>query len=140
MKDIYGELEAIYRRIPDIHCAGLCQESCGPIGISRLEAHRIERRAGNIGKVNSNNLCPLLNRFTGKCSVYHIRPVLCRLWGVVESMPCKFGCIPDPRYLTHQEGLEILRQVKVASERIGYSGMMNTAQDQMLELMLQKMV
>jgi hypothetical protein len=37
--------------------------------------------------------CPALK--DGRCSVYDVRPTLCRLWGVVEDMPCPWGCVPD---------------------------------------------
>lgn len=37
-----------------------------------------------------------------RCSIYAIRPLLCRLYGLVEAMPCAFGCTPE-RQLTREE-------------------------------------
>lgn len=132
----YAELEAIYKTLPTISCAGHCQNSCGPWLLSGMEAKRIENRFGEFGVVNSKNVCPMLNRSTGQCSVYHIRPLVCRLWGVVESMPCKFGCVPSPRYLTHAEGIKLLREVHAISDRLGYGDNVTTSRDPM-RVMLQ---
>lgn len=52
--------------------------------------------------------CPVLS--DGLCSAHPARPMLCRLWGVVEGMECPHGCLPRPRYLTAAEGHEYLRR------------------------------
>lgn len=31
----------------------------------------------------------------GRCSVYVVRPLLCRLWGMVDKMRCPHGCVPS---------------------------------------------
>jgi hypothetical protein len=41
--------------------------------------------------------------------VHELRPTVCRLWGVVDVLPCNFGCRPD-RFLTMAEGYELLAQ------------------------------
>jgi Fe-S-cluster containining protein len=50
--------------------------------------------------------CPALKN--GHCSVYEIRPTICRLWGATESMPCPHGCTP-PEALGQAESFELLR-------------------------------
>lgn len=126
----YAELEEIYAKLPKLSCKGLCQESCGPIIVSGLEKRRLENRVGGeVGTVCSRNLCPLLSRNSEKCTVYHIRPLICRLWGAVESMPCKFGCVPEPRYLTHREGLEWLGRVAGISRKAGFPEGLSTVRD-----------
>ena len=35
----------------------------------------------------------------------------CRLWGIVETMKCEWGCVPE-RYLTHEEGFEFLERAR----------------------------
>jgi Fe-S-cluster containining protein len=50
--------------------------------------------------------CPALQ--DGRCSVYHVRPTICRLWGATESMPCAHGCTP-PDALTQVQSFELLR-------------------------------
>ena len=46
-----------------------------------------------------------------KCSIYDKRPLICRLYGVVENMKCRFGCKPT-RYLTNKEGVALVSAVK----------------------------
>jgi hypothetical protein len=102
------ELDALYAELPRLDCRGLCAESCGPIVTTRVEWQRICRAAGYEPKalVGVDGLtCPLLK--DNRCTVYEVRPLICRLWGLVETMPCLWGCKPE-RYLTHEEGLEFL--------------------------------
>lgn len=115
-------LDALYSELPTIACAGKCQASCGPIqnAMTRAERDRIENRVGHpIPKLELKTRpkpCPLLTR-SGHCSVYTARPAICRLWGVVETMPCPHGCVPD-YYLTHDEGHAFLRRVAAIGGRL----------------------
>src|SRR2546429_6087610 len=36
----------------------------------------------------------------GRCTVYEVRPMICRLWGMVEGMQCPHGCVPEGGHLT----------------------------------------
>jgi hypothetical protein len=94
------ELDAMYAEMPTLDCQGKCAEACGPILMSRVEWERIEER-GEVGPLGPDLTCPLLDG--ERCSVYDIRPTICRLWGMVESMPCLWGCKPS-RLLTDDEG------------------------------------
>lgn len=106
----------LYRSVPDVSCKGLCQESCGPIAMTRWEADRIEARTGEaVGVVDPDSLrCPLLTD-DGRCSVYDIRPLICRLYGAVDArlMRCPHGCRPE-RLLTREESHELMEQAEVA--------------------------
>ena len=53
--------------------------------------------------------CPLLRH--GRCTVYAQRPLVCRLWGVTESMECPHGCRPV-RYLKYAQGQLLLRMIE----------------------------
>lgn len=109
----YHRLDAIYAKIPDIGCKGMCQAACGPIDMTPLEHQRL-REAGkpHPGMFGGGcRSCPLLS-FNGQCSVYDIRPVVCRLWGVVESMPCPHGCRPEGGLMSDVEGFEIMALVR----------------------------
>jgi hypothetical protein len=104
-------LEALYRRIPAIDCRGLCQECCGPIEMTPTERARIARRGVDIplpmaAAVAAQLTCPALTA-EGRCSVYNIRPLICRLWGVAESMPCPYGCEPE-RWLGDREAYSLM--------------------------------
>lgn len=110
----YDRIDKLYSLIPSIKCQGKCQESCGPILMSRMEWKRIIKRVGHEPK--SEKLldpCPMLNQESGQCTVYAIRPAICRLWGVVEKMRCPWGCVPE-RYLQDPEAHMILDKVEQA--------------------------
>jgi Fe-S-cluster containining protein len=50
-----------------------------------------------------------------RCAVYDLRPLVCRLWGAVESMPCVYGCVPEGGYLTDMDAYRLIAE----STRIG---------------------
>lgn len=101
------KLDKLYRRIPDVTCKGLCQASCGPLGTTKPERLRILSACGRNPKARESDLsCNLLTP-EGRCSAYAVRPLVCRLWGVVESMKCPHGCRPE-RYLTEAEEVTLM--------------------------------
>ena len=105
------QLERLYAQVPDVKCRGLCQEACGPIGMTELEVARMEAAAGRpLPLCGPTLVCPLLGA-DGRCSVYAVRPMVCRQWGAVESMPCPHGCRPG-RMLSHEEGQRLLDSVR----------------------------
>lgn len=101
-------LDALYAELPKIICRGKCHESCGPISMTRVEWQRIVDRAGEKKSKSLMAMCPYLAP-TLRCSVYGARPMICRLWGIVEDMPCPHGCFAE-RILTQEEGFEFLRR------------------------------
>jgi Fe-S-cluster containining protein len=95
----------IYAAVPRINCKGKCQASCGPISAAPDEVEHFEKATGKpfpdaeamlkgALKAGSSLDCPYLNP-VGHCEVYADRPLICRLWGVAEGMPCKWGCKPE---------------------------------------------
>jgi hypothetical protein len=105
------QLEAIYRRIPRVACRGLCQNSCGPIGITAQERLRIVKVTGVAPKASPETMaCNLLDG-AGRCRAYSVRPAICRLWGGVKSMVCPHGCRPE-RTITREEEASILRDLE----------------------------
>lgn len=117
MSNATEKLAAIYAKIPEVQCKGLCQESCGPIMMSQAEAQEIRDRVGARVKLEGDgpqvmlaNLrtltCPLLNP-DGKCSVYAQRPAICRIWGAVREMRCPHGCTPK-KWMTRTESYAVL--------------------------------
>lgn len=118
-------LETIYARLPRLRCRGLCQASCGPVPMGAAEWARIaaaqagdgrdvprttEVAGGTMPVVGADLTCPLLDRETGRCTVYALRPLLCRLWGLAAGMPCGYGCVPE-RAVTDQEAHRLLGEV-----------------------------
>lgn len=108
-------LEDLYKRVPRIECQGLCQDCCGPLGMSYLEWMRI-KRASPLRLAEAKQVaCPLLKR--GKCTVYALRPLVCRLWGTAENMPCPWSCRPE-RYLTITEADALMHAVEALSQQV----------------------
>lgn len=121
MKTTEKKLAEIYAQIPALECKGLCQESCGPIGMSQAEARAIKDRVGARVDIKGEGrqvfimklpslTCPLLNP-DGKCSVYANRPAICRIWGNVRPMACPHGCKPK-RWMTREESYAVLAAVE----------------------------
>lgn len=112
-------LEALYAQLPSLDCRGLCWHSCGPVDMSVTERERIAdlgvtipgytaeaaERYRQTGKVDA---CPALGPFK-TCGVHPARPMICRLWGMTETMRCPYGCQPS-RVLTEAEGYEFLER------------------------------
>lgn len=101
-----ARLEAVYEQVPKIACQGLCHDSCGPIEVGLRERQRIEQRAGKQLACGAGASCTMLTD-DRRCSVYDIRPLLCRLWGVLRRMRCPYGCKPE-RYLSDEEGFVLM--------------------------------
>jgi hypothetical protein len=91
---IFRELRAIYEQLPAVNCQRKCQECCGPIIVSPAERLRMEVVGGRplVYDIDAGH-CEYL--VEGGCSVYAVRPLICRLWGAVEKMRCPFGCEPE---------------------------------------------
>lgn len=105
------ELDAIYRKIPNVMCRGLCTSACGPIKATRQEVERLEAY-GSIPDPPDALTCPLLEN--GRCSRYADRPLICRLYGAAEGLTCPWGCVPL-RVLAPHEVQHIIRQVGALS-------------------------
>lgn len=115
------QLQAIYDQIPPLDCKGLCQNACGPIAMSALERRRIEERgvvippytltAGASWRSGAQtHRCPALTR-DGKCSVYDVRPYICRAWGAGRAlMACEHGCRPEGSRLKARQLMDLLYQ------------------------------
>jgi hypothetical protein len=105
-----SDLDLLYGQVPTISgCTGACAASCGPIAFGDAEAARILARMRGLPEPREDLTCSMLNAF-GRCDIYEDRPMLCRLWGASEAMPCVFGCTPDSgRLLDRGETRELLR-------------------------------
>lgn len=120
-------LDQLYAELPTIECRRRCHSACGPITMSRIEWARIIKKLGYephkqfpdptdrvaISKPGALD-CPMLTG--GLCTVYAIRPMICRLWGICEGMPCPWGCKPEPRYLTTLESYDLLLRAELISQ------------------------
>lgn len=110
-------LEALYARLPRITCQRQCQEACGPVLMSRLEWLRVRRHAPGKGTLTPALTCPMLRQ--GRCAVYGVRPLICRLYGLIDDprMRCPFGCVPE-RWVTQAEAQALLEEAQEISTRL----------------------
>jgi len=117
--DINKALDRIYRQVPDVGCKGLCSAACTWIAMADVERDRIERRHGirledrDVIEVAPGTFrCKALTQ-DQKCSVYADRPMICRLWGADESLPCPHGCTPSVAPMPSLEAMLLLREVLI---------------------------
>ena len=116
-----AELMAIYAEIPDmLDCKGLCHDSCGPIPLTKREWQRLDMRGVQIPDAmkaveeivatNGQWSCPAL--VNNRCSVYEVRPLICRMYGTVdtEHLRCVHGCSPVGRFLTDVEARSLIER------------------------------
>jgi len=88
------KIEWIYKQVPAIECKRKCQECCGPIDMPPIERSRILRLSGQTIDFTTKLRCTALTA-DGLCSIHPIRPLICRLFGVVRAMQCPHGCVPE---------------------------------------------
>jgi Fe-S-cluster containining protein len=109
------QLEALYAQIPRVACQGHCAEGCGPLGMAHLEWLRVKRASPLRLAEAKTTVCPLLKH--GRCTVYVVRPLICRLWGVTENMPCPWQCRPE-RYLRIAEADALMAAAEALSQQL----------------------
>jgi hypothetical protein len=107
---VAARLDALYAELPKLECKGLCAHSCLlPLQMAPGERDRIRRECGlqipPPEQVHEVRTCPALKE--GRCSVYEFRPMVCRLWGIDESMPCPHGCVPEGGWISRVEGYRL---------------------------------
>jgi Fe-S-cluster containining protein len=116
---IAAKLDALYGQLPAIDCRGLCVDSCGPIPAGHAERERMERAHGRPlhatpvrtvidGTLELCHECSMLE--DGRCVAYDIRPMICRLWGIVANLKCPYGCVPVGGHLSVEEGYAFLAE------------------------------
>lgn len=95
-------IDDLHARVPDVQCKGLCAEFCGPIGCSVGEAERMEAVGDAPLTFTREGACGFLK--DGRCSVYSVRPLVCRLFGAVAGetlLQCPHGCKPKEPLSKH---------------------------------------
>ena len=111
----FKKLKTLWQRIPGFECVPGCRACCGPVFWSKVEWKRIKNKKGLFSPVKIKGVtfflvqdqqgnCPYASE--KGCEVYNDRPLLCRLYGVVEKMLCPFGGKPE-RILSIKEERQI---------------------------------
>lgn len=122
-REAFAKLDALYAQLPPLACQGKCGISCrGGIMLTDVEARRLQVTTHRKPRTtDERGRCVYLTA-DERCSVYAVRPLICRAWGVVKMMSCPFGCVPE-RWLTEIEFLNIAVEV----ERLGGGRVLRTA-------------
>lgn len=120
------QLDAIYATLPTVECKGLCHQSCAAVPVYDAELVRLEQVAKRKLPVLEmetpgrntailardwprDGSCPLL--VMKRCTVYNDRPLICRIFGVAEGLPCPHGCEPTTK-LSDQDVITIQRKME----------------------------
>lgn len=121
-------LHALYDDLPTINCKGHCWNSCGAIDASPAERQHIAELGVEIPvfteewarswQANEPSYCPAFSlgaQGMGKpgCTVYERRPMICRLWGLSEDMPCPHGCEPTETLSTRETYIRLFKAMRV---------------------------
>lgn len=109
------QLEALYAELPHVPCKGLCQNYCGPIPMQRAERLRIIKSCGRAPKADPLSLTCNMLGVDGRCTVYALRPFICRLFGAVEAMRCPHGCEPEGGMLTQAQVMSLVARLMAIS-------------------------
>ncbi|WP_199523791.1 hypothetical protein [Micromonospora craterilacus] len=113
-RDRTAEMDQLYAELPDIDCKGLCHESCNAIAMTPLERDRIRERGIDISPLHMP--CPALTPLR-RCSVREVRPLICRLYGLVERMACPHGCRPEGGFVPEATARRLLARAEVIGGR-----------------------
>jgi Fe-S-cluster containining protein len=117
---VLADVLAVYGKVPRLDCQGKCQEYCCPVGdtVTAVERDRMAKAAGyepnGLDWRNPEARCNMLGA-DGRCTVYAVRPIICRIWGVTDDMRCPHGCKPVA-YLAPGAAVAMVRGVRKADK------------------------
>ncbi|MFE2538974.1 CxxCxxCC domain-containing protein [Actinacidiphila glaucinigra] len=111
-------LDELYESLPTVQCLGECWSSCGgelpvsPLERDRLRASGIKWRSGGLVPLPEGKqaavACSALDLTRLVCRVYADRPMICRIWGIFESLACPWGCRPKGGLLDDVEAMRLM--------------------------------
>jgi Fe-S-cluster containining protein len=88
------KIQLFRERIPAFKCTPGCHDCCGPVTASSEELSRLPVKSDAAHESALAELnCPYLGE--NGCEVYEERPLICRLFGTIESLPCPHQKRPD---------------------------------------------
>lgn len=127
-EEALAELDDLYAQLPALECKGRCHDSCTSINMTELERERIRARGVEIGPsmtharvkklvaAGRTPRCPALGPLN-TCTVYDVRPMICRTFGMVLGELCQHGCVPDGT-ITREEMVRVLYDIEMLSREV----------------------
>ena len=111
------DIDDLYRLIPEFLCTPGCHECCRSFGVpsrTQVEEERIQsfmaEREMAMGQARGTT-CPYLVVGLG-CSIYPVRPLICRVYGTSPNYRCTMGASPL-RLLHEDEEAEIFNRYQI---------------------------
>lgn len=110
----------VYNQIPQATCPPGCGKCCGPVFPSLAELRNIKTWLHARGRVYLDFLkayetgdCPYLDTAPDKrCTIYPVRPFVCRLLGASTHLPCQLGkCKPPGKLLNRAQSDFLYKQI-----------------------------
>lgn len=95
------DIDDLYEMIPEFICEEGCYECCRNFGVPSRTAVEDERLKKFLEEKNMHpgeacgHTCPYLDEalLEGGCSIYPVRPLICRLYGTSPSCLCNMHSI-----------------------------------------------
>ena len=110
MSYVLEKIGAALSGLPSVPCTPGCHACCGPIHMTRAEWKHICERLGYEPKAYPETpRCPLLG--PDGCTVYDIRPAVCRLFGAAEG-PWQCPNVRPDRVLSIARAASILIKIR----------------------------
>jgi uncharacterized protein len=115
------DLRELYSAVPAVACKGLCHDQCTIVPIAPAERAAIEAHTGRRVKTlptveppvmrpaDDGLTCRYLKR--ERCSIYEVRPMICRLYGAAAGLECPHGCRPLAGLLSREVVRELLARL-----------------------------
>lgn len=104
---INSKLQKVYNQIPKSTCPPGCGKCCGILFPSEVEISNIKSWLKEHGRdyidfnITIGLNCPYLSK-TKECTIYPVRPFLCRFLGVSVDLPCPLKLNKPERVMNHQ--------------------------------------
>lgn len=92
------EIDDLYDMLPDFICTPGCIECCRNFGVpsrTPVEDERIKKflAENNMEQPRARGTtCPYVTE--EGCSIYPVRPLICRVYGTSENYKCVMGVVP----------------------------------------------
>lgn len=125
-------LPVVGPEFPPMRCDDGCGECCGPAPATQAEFDRVVAYVleHKITPKDQGITCPLY--LDGKCSVYEVRPLICRAFGHAEGLSCSRGYntnvpteVVDARLRANGEGVTLLHEVlRLVNPGITFQGVL----------------